>query len=379
MLVTKPGHHPKPPGRRLASNFNPKPPKNPYTMNEINNQLLSNGVNIFSAETASNILLRESSRSNPGSLWHNLWMEGEVACLFGGSNSGKSILAVQIGRRLADEGKRVLYFDFELSDKQFQMRYTNENGIVAMPDSFIRATINNHGYDPMTFESQLMTQIEVAARALKADVVIVDNLTYLCSASESGDSASRLMISLCDIKRRNGFSMLIIAHTPKRDNTLAITQDDLAGSKKLANFFDSIFAIGVAASDESTRYIKQLKARSVAIEHGASNVMTCDIAMTDDGLQLLSTGHCCESMLLRKHSRQSTDPSGSGSSTPPDDDLATVERLYREGASVSRIMRTTSLSRSKVFALIKQCREQQASVPDDSPTTRLLHLSLEEQ
>lgn len=45
-------------------------------MNEINNQLLSNGVNIFSAETASNILLRESSRSNPGSLWHNLWMEG---------------------------------------------------------------------------------------------------------------------------------------------------------------------------------------------------------------------------------------------------------------------------------------------------------------
>lgn len=66
-------------------------------------------------------------RPNPDALWLSLWYEGEVCCLFSDSNLGKSIYAVQIATRIA-ETKKVLYFDFELSDKQFQLRYTDEQG-----------------------------------------------------------------------------------------------------------------------------------------------------------------------------------------------------------------------------------------------------------
>ena len=65
------------------------------------------------------------NRPNPVPLWLTLWYQGEVCCLFADSNLGKSIYAVQIAAEIAETHK-VLYFDFELSDKQFQLRYTNE-------------------------------------------------------------------------------------------------------------------------------------------------------------------------------------------------------------------------------------------------------------
>ncbi len=58
---------------------------------------------------------------------------GELSCLFADSNvMGKSILAVQIADRIA-RTDNVLYLDFELSEKQFQLRYTNEHGELSTP------------------------------------------------------------------------------------------------------------------------------------------------------------------------------------------------------------------------------------------------------
>ncbi len=64
-----------------------------------------------------------------------LWFEGELCILFAERQLGKSILAVQIGQRdkrkvcpcllkftLEAEKQKVVYFDFELSEKQFETR-----------------------------------------------------------------------------------------------------------------------------------------------------------------------------------------------------------------------------------------------------------------
>ena len=44
-------------------------------------------------------------------------------------------------------------------------------------------------------------------------------------------------------------------------SAMDITSNDLAGSKRLYNFFDSVFAIGKSAQDGGLRYVKQLKVR----------------------------------------------------------------------------------------------------------------------
>ena len=79
---------------------------------------------------------RASMCQNPKPLFDPFWYEGEIGCLFADSNVGKSILAMQIAADIAKE-QRVLYFDFELSEKQFQLRYTDENGklSIAFPTS----------------------------------------------------------------------------------------------------------------------------------------------------------------------------------------------------------------------------------------------------
>ena len=106
--------------------------------------------------------------------------------MFSDSNLGKSIYAVQIATRIA-ETKKVLYFDFELSDKQFQLRYTDEQGnLNVFPDSLYRVEINRDSLDISNFEDAIIGNIEQAAIQTGARVLIIDNLTYLCIASEKG-------------------------------------------------------------------------------------------------------------------------------------------------------------------------------------------------
>ena len=198
------------------------------------------------------------------SVSYTLWYQGEVCCLFADSNLGKSIYAVQIAAEIAETHK-VLYFDFELSDKQFQLRYTNELSV-----------------------------------DMGCKILIIDNLSYLCMTSEKGEDAGRLMSRLMDLKRKHELSILILAHTPKRQLNMPITQNDLAGSKKLYNFFDSVFAIGKSAKDENLRYIKQLKVRYGNFEYGGNNVIVCTIEKADDFLRFITLGHATESAHLKE-------------------------------------------------------------------------------
>jgi hypothetical protein len=101
-------------------------------------------VGCLTIKPISSFIAEAASRPDPKNLWNKCWYEGEVCCLFADSNVGKSILAVQIAEEIAKEDK-VLYFDFELSDKQLQLRYSNEQGSLhTFPPNLFRAEINPH-------------------------------------------------------------------------------------------------------------------------------------------------------------------------------------------------------------------------------------------
>jgi predicted ATP-dependent serine protease len=194
--------------------------------------------------TANGTIKEAAMLANPRALYLSFWYEGEVCCLFADCNLGKSILAVQIANDIARTDK-VLYFDFELSDKQFQLRYSDENGnLFTFPDNLYRVSIDRDAMDMndlSNFEDAIIKDIEDTITSTGAKVAIIDNLTYLCLQAEKGDAAGSLMFKLMALKRKYGLSLLILSHTPKRPMTAPITQNDLAGSKRLMNFFDSAF------------------------------------------------------------------------------------------------------------------------------------------
>lgn len=218
----------------------------------------------------------------PEPLFYSLWNEGEVACLFADSNVGKSILALQIAETIAEK-RPVVYYDFEMEDRQLTDRYSVEETSHVFPDNLYRTSIIWSDETDKSFEDALIRDIELNTLKHGANVLIIDNLTFMCLDSEKGDAAGRLMIKLIRLKRKYGWSILVISHTPKRDEKAPIEPRHLAGSKRIFNFADSVFAMGKSSQDKHFRYIIQLKDRLGEKEYDQDNVIVMELEKAEDG------------------------------------------------------------------------------------------------
>ena len=246
---------------------------------------------LFTVKTASRWIEQAKTRPIPQMLFGEFWFEGELCILFADTNLGKSILAVQIGNsiskgeqirgfKLETPKQPILYFDFELSDKQFENRYSIKfEQHYNFDNNFIRVEINPDATIPeaQTFEDYLNHSLERSITETGAKVLIIDNLTYLKNETEKAKDALPLMKHLKALKNKYGLSILALAHTPKRDLSKPITRNDLQGSKMLINFCDSSFSIGESHSDKNLRYLKQIKQRNTEQIYDAENVCVCQI------------------------------------------------------------------------------------------------------
>ena len=278
---------------------------------------------LFKVKTANEWLNEAKNTPIPEMLFGEFWHEGEICILFSDSNLGKSILSVQIadsiskgqqipGFKLEAKKQPVLYFDFELSAKQFEVRYSIKNEAQKVFEShysfdynFKRIEINPDAEIPTenTFEDYLNQSLEQSIIEIGAKILIIDNITYLKNETEKAKHALPLMRYLKDLKSKYGLSILALAHTPKRDLSRPITQNDLGGSKMLYNFIDSCFAIGQSSTDKNLRYIKQIKARNTAMIYDTENVIVCQIDKPYNFLEFGFIGFGAE----REHLKQVTE------------------------------------------------------------------------
>jgi hypothetical protein len=233
----------------------------------------------FKVRTANQCLKDASLLPAPSNLFMNLWFENELCILFADTNVGKSILAVQMGDEIAALKKStVLYFDFELTDKQFEKRYSEDfSKHFRFNPNFYRIEINTDFTDYDDFEKQINRSVEDVITRFNSKIIILDNITFLRSTTETAREALPMMKQLKMLKNKYSLSILVLAHTPKRDASRLLSINDLQGSKMLSNFADSIFAIGVSAQDTALRYIKQFKSRSSEIFYQSDSVLLCEI------------------------------------------------------------------------------------------------------
>jgi hypothetical protein len=293
-----------------------------------------------------------------GKLFDHFWYAGELCIMFADTNVGKSILAVQIADSLsrgeaipgfgtARPTERVLYFDFELTAAQFEKRYSSDDeGIFPFTSNFYRLVFNPDSVGARRFASYadyLNNGIENVLVTTKARVLIIDNITCLRSGTEAAASAVSLMKNLQTLKNKYGLSILVLAHTPKRNPAKPVTRNDLQGSKMLINFADSAFAIGESQTSPGLRYFKQIKQRSGIEVFGANNVALCRMVKPANFLHFEFTGFGPEAAHLQHYTEQQR--------------KVTEERiaeLNKQGLSVRHIAAETGISFSTVHRVVRR-------------------------
>lgn len=300
----------------------------------------------FICKSANQWIQEAKQRPNPEPLYMTLWFQGEHCCLFADSNIGKSILAVQIATAIAPN-RMVLLFDFELSDKMFQMRYTDNETqqLYNFPPNLFRLELNTESKDIITtnLEDAIIKNIELAAINMNAQIIIIDNMTWLSSQLEKGDAAGQLMQSLQGLTRKYGWSILSISHTPKRNLSNPVTQNDLGGSKRLMNFFDSAFAIARSRKDERLVYVKQIKVRNDVLRYGEDNVIVYEIDKNGAFLHLKQIGYATEREHLQSMDEQEKNALKDA-----------IIALLNEGKTQKQAAAELGISESKVSRLLKK-------------------------
>lgn len=253
----------------------------------------------------------------PPMLFGPVWRQGELNFLFADMGAGKTILAYQCAEQIAtgktnidllkteSKPQKVLYFDYELQVKQFEIRFKDEKTgeIYPLSDNIIRCELDLSELtkDELLEPLQDVVFDHMQKLVLKENikVLIIDNLTYI---SDTGDYklAIKFMQKLNTFKKQYGLSIMVIGHTPKRNLTDAINENSLSGSKKLMDLADSSFAIGKSAMGSDYRYIKQIKVRWTKFDYGADNVLSCVIFKRNALTQLIVNGTCNEQEHLKQ-------------------------------------------------------------------------------
>jgi hypothetical protein len=310
---------------------------------------------LFIIRTANSWINEAKKRPIPKMLFSEFWFQSELCILFADTNLGKSILAVQIGDsistgnaiegfKLEAEEQKILYFDFELSDKQFENRYSKDFAEHHnFHSNFLRIEIDSDAEKPqhISHEEFITASIEQSIKDTSAKVLIIDNITYLKEDNERAKDALPLMKELKALKKKYDLSILALAHTPKRDSSKPITRNDLQGSKMLINFCDSSFTIGESFTDSSVRYLKQIKQRNTEQIYDGSNVLLCEICKPENFLLFKQMGTGTEEEHLKIQSDKDTKSRNSK-----------VMELYKSGYSKRKIGEELNVSHTQIGRII---------------------------
>lgn len=303
---------------------------------------------LLSVNSINQTLVNARDLPRAKNLYKELIWQGENHFLYGETGSGKSAFIVQTGENIAMDGHNVLYVDCELSDIMFSERYTDQNGnIHVFPNNFYRARIETNNFIETNFEEEIMKNIIQAAESIKADVVIVDNLTYLCNGGERGDVASFFMKNLKATQMAKHWTLIVVAHTVKRNQCSPMSINDMAGSKRLVNFIDNVFCINHSYKEKDLRYLKQVKVRNHNLKYHENNVLMMRLEKSGDYLKLECQGYDKE----RKHLMAPTAVSAESMK-------ATAAEYHAQGLSLREIAEMVGVSKSTVSRILKDCEEK---------------------
>jgi DnaB-like helicase N terminal domain/AAA domain len=259
---------------------------------------LDNPVDYFRVRSMNQVILDATKEANVLRFASSFLFSNDLAFCFAPPGVGKSIFAIQIAEAVAQGVSvlrtpekdillneappiKVLFFDFELRDKEIEMRYSDTDAPsnkYVFSDNFYRVDGNPlfesvpDGTDIAKF---IIRKLEDIIIKEEPKLVIIDNITRLAGENISDPAvARRIMERLDGIRKKHSISMLVVAHTTKQYNkATAIEESSMGGAAAFANFATTLWGLGRSTVDNNEFYLKQLKVRNGIKEYESDNVI----------------------------------------------------------------------------------------------------------
>jgi len=270
------------------------------------------------------------------SLYPNIVLEGDLCIIFGQAGIGKTIFAMQIARYIAENGKRVLYVDCEMTPRQLGNRYETAN----FPPTFLRAEMDRE--HPA---EDVLKGIEEVAAFNHVDVVFIDNITALGQSLDRSADAGTLMASLNTLKKKYNWTLVVLNHVPKMfSGNVPLSLSAMQGSAKLNQLIDDAIGIAQSSIDSNLVYVKQCKWRNGELTMGADHVALYERGKDQYGnLGFTERGFSTEQEHLSIESGNDREKI-----------KAEVKELSAKGWTQTAIAEELNISQSKVSRLLKE-------------------------
>ncbi len=299
---------------------------------------------VFVSKTVADIVCDSQP---PVDLWHGLWHQGEMACLFGEPNVGKTILAMKIASDIIKRGENVLYFDFENAEHQLIPRY---KGKWSETPLFSILSLNHANTNIKKDNRSMLSYIKRQIVMAQAHIIIIDDITHLFGSGNQAD-VRYVLNELRSWTKYLRASILVLAHSKKKGMNQLANIEQLAGSFECAYSFDSIFSLNRANHYNNkqrgiSHYIKQHKTRMGDINYDEENVITLKMRF-DNNTKALSMCDLCEN----GNERQLVRDFGYYSSEEIINAIISYKEMFY---SVREIAEMVGVSKSQVHRLLKE-------------------------
>jgi len=269
-------------------------------------------------------------------LYPDIVLEGDLCIIFGQSGIGKTIFAMQIARHIAENGKRLLYVDCEMTPRQLGNRYETAN----FPPTFLRAEMDRE--HPA---EDVLKGIEEVAAANHVEVVFIDNITALGQSLDRSADAGTLMASLNTLKKRYNWTLVVLNHIPKMySDNIPLSLSAMQGSAKINQLIDDAIGIAQSCIDSNLVYVKQCKWRNGELTMGADHVAVYERRKDEYGnLGFTLRGIATEQEHLSVESGNEREEM-----------KARIRELSAKGMTQTAIAEQLGTSQSKVSRLLKE-------------------------